>query len=248
VRWVIAMGLIAGCGRLGFDPLADDHGGTGDSGVGDGDPTGDAAGSGDASPSRHYIGGGNALQVSPATSMSTITGPLTDTNMVVVVAIHWNNATSSVATVQDTFGNGFTMSGSVTRYNAAQSQITWFKRVTAGITINVLFDQATGSVDLKWAAYREIDQMSPTRGSLGDGGTGATADTGALSVTGPAVLVASSSSLAQSATAGPGYTERHRSGGGVLEDRDADQGAFNATAALSSSDDWIIQVTALRPR
>jgi hypothetical protein len=241
---VIVLGLIAGCGRFGFDPIGSNGDDTGD----DGGVTPDVAPTGDGgSADAYYITGGSASASGPLTSISTMTGPLTDANMVLVVAIHWRNATSTVTTVQDTFGNGFSMVGSMTRYNAAQSQITWFKKVSAGTTINVFFDQPAVSIDLKWAVYRNIDQASPIAGMLGEGGTSAIADSGALSIGGPAVLVASSASRAADASAGPGYTGRHRAGGGVLEDRTVGPGAANATAMLTSSNDWIIQLVALRP-
>jgi hypothetical protein len=63
-----------------------------------------------------------------------------------------------------------------------------------------------------------------------------------------AVLVAASSSRAQTASAGAGFVERHRSAGGVLEDVQTGPGAYNATANLDSSSEWIIQMVALRPR
>jgi len=239
VRWVVAIGLIAGCGRVGFDPLG---GGGGD------DSVGDAAGSGDPTPSRHYITGGTATQTIPTPFISTMTGALTDSDMVLVVAIHWRDTASSVTTVQDTFGNGFSMAGSVSQFNGAQSQIVWFKRVNAGTAINVFFDQPAPSIDLKWAAYRDIDQMSPTAGTIDDVGIGTTADSGTLSVTGPTVLVAASASRTADAAAGPGYTQRQKANGGVLEDRETGDGVFNATAALSNSDEWIIHLVALRPR
>lgn len=183
----------------------------------------------------------------PVPEIVTTTGPLGDADMVVVVAIHWRDTTASVATVLDTFGNGFSTASGMTRYNAAQSQIMWFKRVTAGITIQVLFDQPAAGVDLKWAAYRDIDPTSAISG-IGGSGTSATAETGDLSLAGPAVLVAASASRSADAAAGPGFTQRHKADGGVLEDRDVSgPGVVNATATLSAADDWIIQVVALRP-
>jgi hypothetical protein len=249
MRWVIALGLIAACGRIGFDPSgAGDGGGGGSSTTGGGTGDVDAPGGGGAA-SAHYITGGSASQQLPIGTISTTTGPLNETDMVVVVAIHWEDATSSVTTVLDTFGNGFTTATSMTRHNAAQSQIMWFKRVTEGITITVLFDQPAPEVDIKWAAYRDIAQTATIGGSAGESGTSAIADTGGVSVSGPAVLVASSASQAADAGAGPGYAERHKGGGGVLEDRDVTApGIVNATATLSAADDWIIQVVALRPR
>jgi hypothetical protein len=248
MRWVIALGLIAACGRIGFDPSEGGGGGGGGSSTAGGDSDVDAAGGGGAASS-HYITGGSASLPAPTTAISTMTGPLSEADMVVVVAIHWRDATSSVMTVLDTFGNGFSTATGMTRYNAAQSQIMWFKRVTQGITITVLFDQPASGVDIKWAAYRDIAQTATIGGSVGQSGTSAIADTGDLSVSGPAVLVASSASQAPDAVAGPGYAERHKGGGGVLEDRDLTQPAIvNATTTLSAVDDWIIQVVALRPR
>src|SRR5262245_34967578 len=112
MRWVITLGLIAGCGRIAFDPRDDGDGGsngTDANGVADDSATD----SGTPPPSSHYVAGGSTSQSGPATSISTNTGPLAATNMVLVVAIHWRNATSSVSTVQDTSGNGFSMVGSM---------------------------------------------------------------------------------------------------------------------------------------
>jgi hypothetical protein len=257
VRWLIAVAVLVGCGRIGFDPLDDDNGGGfgGDS-SGDGDGTGEGGatvdggigsdGSGSTSPSAHYIIGGTASRVTAVGSVSAMTGPLTDNNMVIVVSIHWGNGVSSVATVQDTFGNGFSQVGSMRRHNSTQSQIMWFKRVTAGTTINVLFDQPAPLVDLKWAAYRDISQTSTLITTAANSGTGDTASTG-ISLPVDAVIVASSASYATNAVAGPGYTERHTSGGGVLQDVEASPGTVNATATMSSSAGWIMHMVALRP-
>ena len=254
MRWLIALGLIAGCGRLGFDPLDEgrpgDNGAAGEDGSDGVGPDGGGNGGGDGAgtmPTAHYITGGSASFVS-ATTVSTTTGPLTDQNMVLVVAIHWRNGTSRVTTVQDSFGNGFSMIGSKQAYNAT-SQVMWFKRVTAGTTIQIFFDQAAPTVDVKWAAYRDIDQTNPivSPGFIGGSGTSTNPATAMLTVDAPAVMVASSGSLAGDAAPGPGFTERHKSGGGVLEDLEAPAGMFNATATLNTSNIWIIQLAALRP-
>jgi hypothetical protein len=239
MRWVVAVGLIAGCGRIGFDPSVEQGGGPGDQV--------DAPAGGSDMASAHYITGGSASQQVPIPSVVVSTGPLAGDDMVVVVAIHWRDASASVTTVLDTFGNGFSTAIGMTRLNT-QSQIMWFKRVTAGVTMQVLFDRPAVGVDVKWAAYRDIDPQSSI-GGRGGAGTSATAATGDLPVNGPAVVVASSASRSASATAGPGFSQRHAAGGGVLEDRDvAEAGTVNATATLSASDDWIIQAVALRPR
>jgi len=255
MHWLITLGLIAGCGRIGFDPTDDGTGGGSNDGIGGGgvvvDSGGGGGGSGDAPatmPTGHYITGGSTTSVAPATSITTMTGPLTDTNMVIVVAIHWTNSTSSVSTVQDSFGNGFSMIGSLQRYNGA-SQVIWYKKVTAGTTIQVFFNQAAPSISVKWAAYRDIDQASTfvMPGFIGGSGTGTTAATSMLTIGTTAVVVASLGSRAADATAGPGFTQRHKSGGGVLEDLEASAGMVKATAILNSSNDWIIQMAALRP-
>jgi hypothetical protein len=250
MRWVLVVGLVAGCGRIGFGSLDDNSGGdnngddlaTVDSG------TGASTEDDDETTTGRYITGGTMFMSAPATSISAMTGPLTDTNMVLVVAIHWGDTTSSVTTVQDAFGNGFSSIGSMKRYNAAQSQIMWFKKVTTGTTINVYFDQPAPRLDLKWAAYRDIDQTSPILGNIGSSGTSVTADSGNLALAQSALVVGASGSRAPNAVAGPGFTQRHSSSGGVLEDLEAAPGTVNATATLSSANEWIIQMVALRPR
>lgn len=254
MRWLIALGLIAGCGRLGFDPLDENGGGPGDEGnsggldIDAGPGSGGGSDSGTTIPTGHYITGGMASTGSPASSISTMTGPLTDSNMVLVVAIHWRDTTSSVTTVQDSFGNGFSMAGSMARYNAQQSQVLWVKRITAGTTINVIFNQPAASISLKWAAYRDITQSSPYFSSARSAsGTGTAVATGAVPLPQGVVVVASAGSRATSASAGPGFTQRHVGNGGVLEDIETLPGALNATATLSSANDWIIHMVALHP-
>lgn len=251
MRWVLVVGLIAGCGRLGFDPLAGDPGGADvaiDSGAGGGSSTsGGADANGAGVPSNHYITGGTASRTTPAMMTSTTTGPLDDANMVLVVAIHWGDTTSSITTVQDGFGNGWTSAGSLKRFNGAQSQMMWFKKISAGATINVYFDAAAPQIDLKWAAYREIDQTSPVDGAVAGSGTSTIATTGTATLNRATVIVAAAGSRAPTAVAGPGFTERQSSAGGVLEDLDSEAGVVSATATLSSSNDWIIQLVALRP-
>jgi hypothetical protein len=260
VRWVIAVAVLAGCGRIGFDPLDDRNG----DGIADGEDGEDGAdgtsgsndvvvdggagadSGGQTTATAHYITGGTSSRVTAVGSISVMTGPLTDTNMVLVVAIHWGNGVSSVQTVQDSFGNGFSQAGSMRRHNSTQSQIIWYKRITAGTTINVLFDQPAPLIDLKWAAYREISQTSPLVTTTGNSGTSATASSMA-SLPANAVVVASSASNAQNALPGPGYTGRHASGGGVLQDLESSPGMINATTTLSSANDWIMQMVALRP-
>jgi hypothetical protein len=247
--------MVAGCGRIGFDPL-DDGNGTGDDmadgeagdeGAGGGGSATVDAGGGVGDASAHYITGGTASRVATVTSVSVMTGPLTDSNMVLVVAVHWGNTSTSNSTVQDSFGNGFSMAGALSRHNNTRSQVLWFKRITSGTTINVLFNQGAPDVDVKWAAYRDIDQASTIVTAAGDSGTSTMANSGAVTLGAKAIVVASSASQAASAAAGPGFSERHSSGGGVLEDLVAPPGAINATAMMPSSNDWIMQMVALRP-
>jgi hypothetical protein len=176
-----------------------------------------------------------------------MTGPLTDTNMFLVVAIHWQNGTSTVTDVQDSFGNGFSMVGSMRRFNSAQSQVIWVKKVTAGTSINVTFDQPTPTIDLQWAVYREIDQTNPYGADFSAAGTGTTASAGQITLMTNLIMVSSAASRAPAASAGSGFTERQRANGGVLEDIEAGPTVVNASATLSSPNDWIIHAVLLRP-
>jgi hypothetical protein len=79
-------------------------------------------------------------------------------------------------------------------------------------------------------------------------GTGVTADSGPADVTEPAMLLAISSSLASSGSAGADYEQRTQVGGGIIGDREVPAGTYRATASVGSSTQWIIQLVALRPR
>jgi hypothetical protein len=245
MRWSVVAMLVAGCGRFGFDPLNGEGPNGGDDGPGVDGSTSDGNPSDASGASRHYISGGIFQNNGPVTSFSTTTSDLTGTNMFLVVAIHWHNGTSTVTDVQDSFGNGFSMVGSMRRYNSAQSQVIWVKKITAGTSINVTFDQSTPTIDLQWAAYRDIDPMSYGP-DISAAGTGMTADAGAMSLPSHVLVVTSAASRAPAASAGTGFTERLRTNGGVLEDIEIGPGTINATATLSSSNDWIIHAVLLR--
>jgi hypothetical protein len=238
VRWALGVVVVAGCGRIAFDPLDDGSGGG---------ASGDAGGSGSGSVG--YIISGTGLRLSSAV-VSSMTGPFTDPDVVIVAAVDWRNTTSSVASISDTAGNVYSPTEATLRFGGTLSHVVYTAPIApgSGMTINVTLDQAAPEIHIKWVAYRGVDPGRPILYTQSNSGTGVTADSGQAAVSEPAMLLGISSSTATSGSAGPGYQQRTAVGGGVIGDRDVVPGTYRATANVSTSTQWIMQLIALRPR
>jgi hypothetical protein len=241
---LVVVAVLAGCGRIAFDPR-DDGGGGGSSNDGGGGGGGDG-GSGAAS----YVIGGNGLRLNSAT-VSSMSGAYTDPDVVIVAAVDWRNTTSSVVSITDTAGNVYSPTAPALRFGGTLSHVVYSAPIAPGgpaRTIDVTLDQAAPEIHIKWVAYRGVDQAMPIVSTQSNSGTGVTADSGPASVNERSVLLAISSSTATSGSAGPGYQQRTAVGGGVIADRDVAPGTYTATASVSTSTQWIMQLVALRPR
>ncbi|HEY5924388.1 MAG TPA: hypothetical protein VIV11_22075 [Kofleriaceae bacterium] len=251
MRWVIGVAILAGCGRIAFDPLGgsggDDTSGGDGSLSGDGTTVTDDGGTGSGAP--QYVTGGSGFRFNSATASVTVPA-ISGTDLAIVVVIAWTDGTSLVSNVTDTNGNTYAIAGGQIA-SGGLSQVMYYAVLPSpgGFTLDVTFTQPVPTAYLKVAAYQGIDPTLTLINANGANGTSATASTPNLAVTGPAVLVAGSISSGTAAGPGPGYAQRTASGGGILQDRYAPTGgSYNATAPLTGTAPWILELAALRPR
>jgi fibronectin type 3 domain-containing protein len=194
--------------------------------------------------------------VSPSTTVSTMSAPFTAAQAagdLIVVGLSWGGGVT-VSSVTDTKGNTYALAVGPTTFSGAASAIYYAKNIVAAAaganTVTVTFSAATGTPDLRIAEYSGINTTSPLDVTSASTGTSATSSSGAATTANANdLLVGANAVLSGTAGAGAGFTSRQIStfDGNILEDRVVSAtGAYSATATLSSSAAWIMQMAAFK--
>jgi len=203
------------------------------------------------------------VQVSAATPQSTKQSQVSvtytnaqgagDTN---ILAIGWRNLTSSITSVIDSAGNTYNIVGSmVSGSNFDLRQAIYYakniKAAAAGAnTVTVTFNVAAPFVDIRATEYSGLDPANPLDVGGSAKGTSATPNSGSVTTTVAQELVFGAGMTAGKFTAaGTNFTSRiittPRSD--IAEDMFVTAtGSYSATAQLSGSANWVMQVAAFR--
>ncbi|HEX5483016.1 MAG TPA: fibronectin type III domain-containing protein, partial [Terriglobia bacterium] len=208
-----------------------------------------------AAPAITYVQGNYAT---PQSAQTTVTVPFTaaqsagDLNVVVV---GWNNSTSTVASVTDASGNTYQRAVGPTVVAGAISQSIYYAKniisAAAGAnTVTITFSTAAAYPDIRILEYNGADPTSPVDITAAASGSSATSSSGAATTTNATDLIFGANMVTTSTTApGSGFTRRLLTSpdGDIAEDQmTASAGSYSATAALSSSGAWIMQMVAFR--
>jgi hypothetical protein len=169
-----------------------------------------------------------------------------DTN---VVAIGWENATTTISSVVDTAGNTYQVAAPVTRGTGISQAIYYAKNITGGTpTVTVTFSAASAFPDLRIMEYSGLDTTAPLHTSVSSTGNATTSNSGLLDTTVPTtLLVAAGSAITNFSAPGAGYTQRiiTPTDANIVEDRIvAATGPYNATATASGN--WVMQMAAFK--
>jgi hypothetical protein len=192
------------------------------------------------------------FQVKPFTPRSATSASVTynktqspgDLNIVVV---GWHDITSSIVSVQDSAGNTYQLGGPLIRFGkgvTALSQAIYYASNIVGgpNTVTVAFNQAAASVDIRMLEYSGVHTLDAYAGATG---------TSTLANSGSAVTSASNELIfgadmvtTTTSGAGTGFTSRVITvDSDIAEDEIVNtQGSYNATAPLTSSGGWIMQM------
>ena len=182
----------------------------------------------------------------PQTSQSavavTYTGAQTagDTN---IVAVGWNNTTSTLTAVTDSAGNTYQLAVPTARGSGISQAIYYapnIKAAPAGTnTVTATFDAATPYVDLRALEYSGLDPVSPFDVGASASGTGTSATSGAVTTTAAnALIFGAGTTTGGFAAEGTDFTTR------IITTPDADiagdrivtsTGTYSATAPLNGS-------------
>ncbi len=172
-----------------------------------------------------------------------------------VVAVGWSNSTSSVTSVTDTAGNIYALASAPVVYSGVEAQALYYsKDISASAaganTVTVAFNAATPFVDLRILEYSGVDPVYPIDVTASAQGNSTASDSGPATTNLANELIFGANCV-QSTTTGPGtgFTTRIiTTDGDIAEDEiAATTGTYDATAPLSPSDEWIMQLVAFRP-
>jgi len=190
----------------------------------------------------------------PQTNQSSVgvtyTGAQTaaDTN---ILAIGWNNATSTITSVTDSAGNAYQLAVPTARGGGVSQAIYYapnIKAAAAGTnTVTVNFNTATPYVDIRALEYSGLDPVNPFVAGASAAGTGTSANSGTVTAPAGALLFGAGITGGVFSTAGTNFTTRIITvpDADIAEDRIVTAaGPYSATAPVSGA--WVMQVAAFK--
>jgi hypothetical protein len=204
-------------------------------------------------------GGGGAIRfvqvkaATPQTASSSVTVTYTAAQTagnLNIVAVGWNDTTSTVSSIRDSRGNTYSLALGPTTGTGLRQSIYYARNIAGGNnTVTVTFNQAAAAVDIRALEYSGLDTTSPLDVTAGAAGTGTSASS-----------PVAASTAANELIFGAGMTKSHFTGGGsgfvsrVITNPDADiaedqtvskMGNYNAVAPTASAS-WVMQMATFR--
>jgi len=202
-----------------------------------------------------YVQGNYATPQTPQTTVNVTFTAAQVAGDLNVVVVGWKDSTAIVNAVTDGSGNAYTLAvGPTVQMGIASQSIYYAKNITpaaAGAnTVTVTFSSAAVYPDIRILEYNGADPNNPVDGAAANIGNSATSSSGSLTTTNASDLIFGAN-LVQTFTTGPGSgftTELLTSpAGDIAEDQMVSAtGSYIATASVSPSGQWIMQMVAFR--
>ncbi len=193
----------------------------------------------------------NSATPQTATASVPVTYPAAQTaGNLNVVAVGWNDTTSSVTSVTDSRGNTYAQAGTTITGTGLRQAIYFAKNIGAGSnTVTVGFSQAAAFVDVRIFEYSGADTSTPLDVTAGAAGTSISPSSGAATTTAANELIFGAGMTGDGfAGAGTGFTSRIITpDGDIAEDQTViNTGSNSATAPLKRSSNWVMQMATFR--
>ena len=170
-----------------------------------------------------------------------------------VVVVGWNDTVSAVSSISDSAGNAYTLAVGPTTALGARQSLYYAKNIKGGSnTVTVTFSQAASSPDVRVLEYAGSDVNSPLDVTAAGNGSSTTASSGSATTSAANELIFGADTIA-TGTPGPGagFTTRiiTQPDSDIAEDRiGATAGSYSATAPVSPSGYWVMQMAAFKPQ
>jgi hypothetical protein len=161
-----------------------------------------------------------------------------------IVVVGWNDTTSTVQSVKDSSGNTYTLAVGPTTASGLKQSIYYAANIAGATnTVTVTFSQAATYPDVRILEYRGVTTLDVTAAASG---SSASASSGSATTTVANELIFGADIVSTTTTAaGSGFTSRiiTTPDGDIAEDKIVTTaGSNSATATLSASGSWIMQM------
>ncbi|MGC2230452.1 MAG: IPT/TIG domain-containing protein, partial [Candidatus Acidiferrum sp.] len=157
----------------------------------------------------------------------------------------WNDTTATVQSVTDSVGNTYNLAIGPTSGTALRQSIYYASNIAGGTnTVTVTFSQAAAYPDVRILEYKGVTTLDVTAGASGNS---AAANSGSATTTAANELIFGANTVFTGTGAvGSGFTSRIVTPDGDLaEDKTVTTaGSNSASATLSSSGPWVMQMVA----
>jgi hypothetical protein len=165
-----------------------------------------------------------------------------------IVTVGWNDTTATVQSVTDSSGNSYSLAIGPTTGTGLRQSIYCSANIVGGSnTVTVTFNQAATAPDIRIQEYRGVTTLDVTAGASG---SSTAANSGSATTTSTNELIFGANMVATSTkAAGSGFTSRviTQPDGDIAEDKVVTTaGSNSATATLSSSGPWVMQMVTFK--
>jgi len=172
-----------------------------------------------------------------------------------IVAVGWDDSVTTVTSVTDTAGNTYALAVGPTVVSGVESHAIYYAKNIAAAAANanavtVKFSDGAPYPDVRILEYSGLDPSSPLDvTAVGTGSSTAAATAAATTTAASELLFGADYVQTGTSKAGSGYTSRviTRPDGDIAEDDIvATAGSYTASATLSSSGAWVMQMATFR--
>jgi len=165
-----------------------------------------------------------------------------------IVAVGWNDTTSTVQSVKDSLGNTYSLAIGPTIGTGLQESIYYATNIVGGAnTVTVTFNQSANGPDLRILEYRGVTTLDAKAGASGNS---TAANSGSATTTSANELIFGADMVATTTgSAGSGFTSRiiTSPNGDIAEDKVVTTaGSNSATATLDGSGPWVMQMVTFK--
>jgi hypothetical protein len=240
----------------GYDAWAgDDASAGGDTSSGDDVTTIDAPPPPPPPPSIAFVQVASATNPATAGRLSATYDQSQGAGDLNVVAIGWNDTTSSVTSVRDSAGNTYRLAAGPTRYAPDLTQAVYYAQSIAGSgaganTVTVSFDASANAIDLRILEYAGLSSTSALDVVAAKAGTGSgDVSSGKVATrTDVELIVGAGMSTDVFVNAGSSFNQRAITPlGDIVEDRIVSTiGDYSADAPVGTSCEFVMQMVTFR--
>jgi uncharacterized membrane protein len=202
-----------------------------------------------------YVQGNYATPQSPQSTVNVTYNNAQVAGDLNVIVVGWNDSNATVNSVQDSKGNVYTRAVGPTIVSGAISQSIYYaKNIVAAAagsnTVTVTFSTGAYSADIRILEYSGADPNNPVDVTAAGSGNSSSSSSGSATTTNPTDLILGAN-IVLTLTSGPGggFSSRMITSpdGDIAEDQMVSSaGSYSASAPLTASGAWIMQMVAFR--